>query len=103
MLPPSLAFAWVLWRQHGWGLFMVLGFLALGAGLSALVPAYCEPYVAANIFGLVIMPIVSLLLYPLCIFTCAFDAGDLLSRESCFPARLFRLPVRTRTLVDRKS
>jgi hypothetical protein len=99
MLPPSMAFAWILWRQHRWGLLVVMSSLFLAGGLSALVSAHSSRSVAENLFGSGMWPLMSLLLYPLCVFTYAFDAGDLLARESCFPARLLRLPVPTRTLV----
>src|ERR1019366_3038839 len=99
MLSPSFAFAWVLWRQHRWGLFLVLSGLLLAATLAALVPVFCPPHVVEITFGVVILPLVSLTVYPVIIFTYGFDAGDLLARESCFPTSLLRLPLRTRTLV----
>src|SRR5260370_4049350 len=99
MLPPSLAFTWILWRQHRAGLLVVLSALFLAAGLSVLVAAHSSRSVAEHLFASGMIPLMSLLLYPLCGFTYAFDAGDLLARESCFPALLLRLPVRTGTLV----
>jgi hypothetical protein len=100
MLTPSLTFAWALWRQHGRGLCIVSACLLAGALLSALLPPYCAPESVALAFVLLSLTALSgVTVFSLSIFFSGFESVDLMARESCFPARLFRLPVRTASLV----
>jgi hypothetical protein len=100
MLPPSLAFAWVVWRRHGRGLYLMLGYLLIAAALSAVLPPYCAPGTVPFALGFVALIVLSATAFFLVgIFTGGFESADIMARESCFPARLFRLPVRTESLV----
>lgn len=99
MLPTPLAFAWLLWRQHRYALNTVFAFLALAAAISAFLPAYCSPQQVPYAVMLTIIWIISVFLFLLGAFTYGFDGTDVLARESCFPHRLFRLPVPTHSLV----
>src|SRR3984885_14613969 len=100
MLASSLAFTWVVWRQHRWGLFVVLSSVLLSGVLAETLITMAPWYFSPNlILTLVVIPLVVLTGYAMVIFTYGLDAGDVLARESCFPPRLFRLPLRTSALV----
>ena len=102
MLPVPLAFASFLWRQNRSGICIVLGYVVLAAVISAVLPAYCSPDVATFAFSLVgIVALAFTSVFLLSIFTYTREGADVLARESCFPPRLFRLPVPTYSLVLR--
>ena len=92
MLPTSLAFAWVLWRQHRWGFAALLGHLILAGTLFTALSAQ-------GILSFLIVPLYFVPVYLLVVFTYGLEVAELSSRESCFPARLFRLPVPTAAVV----
>src|SRR5712692_10551727 len=99
MLPNSLAIAWVLWREHRWTLLAIVGYLLVAVIVSAVVPAHVSPGVAPVIFGPMTVPMVGVLLCFLGAFSYGLDPQDVVARQSCFPPRLFTLPVRTRALA----
>jgi hypothetical protein len=93
---PALIVAWQLWRRHQYGLVLVLAWLAGVCCLYlALPPGSLRVYTPA----LAIIPYLVALLYAVAVFGYGFDNRDLATRDSCFPARLFALPVRTAVLV----
>ena len=102
MIRVSRAFAWTMWRQHRHGLrFLGICLVALAA-LSALLTRIQSGWIAYAAPGILTV-IVVLLAIP---FTVAFailayatEGTDILTRESCFPPVLFRLPVRTAWLA----
>jgi hypothetical protein len=98
MLPTPLAFAWMFWRRGLWGHLVVLGYLLVGVALSAVLPAYLEPETAAKVFGTLIVPSIYLAMFLVLRFCLGWDA-PIDSRQSCFPADLFLLPVRTGALA----
>ncbi len=101
MLPTSLAIGWGLWREHRWGLVAGIAYYLLAATLSALLPAYFKDFApnisAAIAFGLAVPVLwLSIFLIGIGSFGLAVDVG---SGQSCFPSRLFTLPVRTGALA----
>jgi hypothetical protein len=100
MLPASLAFGWLFWRQHRVSLTLAAGYLLLAAVVSAVLPAYSTPDFARGMIALLAtITLTTVPILMLVIFTYSLEGGDLNLRESCFPQRLFRLPVPTRSLV----
>ncbi len=100
MLPTSLAYGWVTWRQHRVLLMIALGGLLVAAAVSASLPAHCTPETAKGMIGLLATILMSSLpVLVLGVFTYGLEGADLNTRASCFPQRLFLLPVRTPSLV----
>lgn len=100
MLPTSLAFAWLLWRRFHGGLPVVVGTLLVAAVVSAVLPPYCSIDVAKGVIGVLLsLTLPPLAMYLLVVFCHGAEGADVLARESCFPAGLFRLPVPTGSLV----
>jgi hypothetical protein len=98
MLPPSLAIAWMLWRRHRLGLLLGLAYLGAAGIVAAVLPReHLEPWGIQAVFGVDVTLMVLFALYLLSVF--ALNDGDLAGRESCFPASLFTLPVRTGALA----
>lgn len=100
MLPPALAIGWTIWRRHRWGLLLVLGWLLAGIAVATALPVQLlEPIVINVIVGVwTFSLIIGAWVYLNAVFSCGYDA-DLIARESCFPAALLRLPVRTGALA----
>jgi hypothetical protein len=98
MLPTSLAFGWMFWRRHRWGHLVVLAYLFVVGTLSAVLPAYLAPETAPPVFALLTLPMAWLGPFLLTTFGLGWDA-PIDGRESCFPADLFKLPVRTGALA----
>ena len=99
MLPTPLAFAWMFWRRHRWGLLALLAYLLVAAVLSAVLPAYVPLDVAPAVFVLLIFPSLILAMFLLGMF-CLVEANSPIGgRQTCFPADLFILPVRTGALA----
>jgi hypothetical protein len=103
MLSPALSFAWILWRQHGRGLLVVLGYLLIAGAVSVAMPAPVPNDewhdFKATVFGFIFVPLFLLPFYAMVVFAYGLDVVDVASGESCFPARLFQLPVRTGALT----
>jgi hypothetical protein len=99
MLPTSLAFAWMFWRHHRWGLLALLAYLLVAAALSAVLPALLPPEMAPAAFALLTLPSMYPAMFLLGMF-CLVEADTPIGgRQSCFPADLFILPVRTGALA----
>jgi hypothetical protein len=96
MRSPALALAWQLWRRHRVGLSALpASWVALPLLDHALIAAGASPQAA---LAWTLQPLIVTLGYVVAVFSFALDA-DLALPESSFPARLFTLPVRTRSLV----
>src|SRR5947209_18829936 len=88
----------MLWRRHRLGLVLTVVYLFAAVLVAAVLPNdSLEHWFVKGFFsaGLTLMTAVALFL--LVVF-CMAD-GDLAGRESCFPASLFTLPVRTGALA----
>ena len=48
MLPSALAFGWLLWRRHRWGLLICLAYLAAAAMGTALLAPRIAPMVPSR-------------------------------------------------------
>ena len=100
MLPPSLAIAWLLWRRHQGAVVLMLGYLGVAAVLSPVLAGMpLAPWAAKALFGAATFPGCYVAMGLVGIFSFGFEGEDLIARESCFPASLFTLPVRTGTLA----
>lgn len=97
----TLALGWEFRRRHRWPLIGIAAYLLVLAAVKLLVfgPADAIRLVTPDgRAGVLIAPLSTTYLYYLAVFSFGF-AGDLAARQSNFPARLFTLPVRTRSLV----
>jgi hypothetical protein len=99
MFPPFLAFAWTLWRRHYLGLLLALVYLTVASILSAILPAGFAPAAVPSVFAPLVLPVVGVYVYLLPLFVYGVDGTDVLARDSCFPAGMFTLPVRTAALA----
>jgi hypothetical protein len=98
MRTPSLALAWQLWGRHRHGLAVALACWLLAALLAAVLPAASPARHAVGLLGCALVwPLT--LLYLTALFAYGFDGAPIEGGGSCFPARAFTLPVRTRALV----
>jgi hypothetical protein len=96
MRSPAPALAWHLWRRHRIGLSALA---ALGVSLHFLVGVPIAAGVhPTDFWAWTLWPLVIALGYIVIVFSFARDA-DLALPASAFPARLFALPVPTRSLV----
>jgi hypothetical protein len=96
-LVPAIAFT--LWLRHRRGLCLAAGFLALAACLSPLlgVPGVDARW-TANAAAAVALPCAFAAGYLMTVFAYAFEA-HVESRGTCFPSRMFTLPVNTAALA----
>jgi hypothetical protein len=99
MLLTPLAFAWMFWRRHPCGLLASLGYLLLAVALSAVLPAQLAPETAPASFALVTFPSMYLAMFLLGMFCLVEANAPIGGRQSCFPADLFLLPVRSGALA----
>jgi hypothetical protein len=99
MLPTPLAFAWMFWRRFRWALMPTLGYLLVAVALSAVLPAYLAPDVAPAAFALLTFPSFYPAMLLMGIFCLVEEDTPIEARQSCFPADLFLLPVRTGALA----
>jgi hypothetical protein len=96
MRSAALPLAWQLWRRHRVGLsVLAASWVALPLLVGALIAAGVHPSAA---FAWILWPLLVALCYVVAVFSLALDA-DLALPDSGFPARLFTLPVPTRSLV----
>lgn len=100
MLPTAQAFAWTIWRRHRWWIGAGLGYLVLAIiATNVLTAVRPSTWAATGIVATIIIPVLALATQMLVVFSYGYDAHHLEGRASCFPAGLFRLPVRTAALV----
>ena len=101
MRSPALAIAWEFRQRHRWGLIAVAGYLLVIAMIRLLI---LEPGQRVNLddargFAIVVVvPLTATFVYVLAVFSFGL-AGDLASRQSMYPARMFTLPVTTAALA----
>lgn len=89
MTSPALAIGGMLVRRHRWGLAAVAGPLALAVAATAVVPA-----ATAEVVGLAWVLLMLGVCYVAAVFAFGFDT-DVAGAGSCYPGRMFTLPVRT--------
>ena len=101
MRSPALAIGWEFRRRHIWPL-MAMGFYVLVlAAIKLLILGQMMPITIIPPDGraaAVIAPLSWTYFYYVAVFSFGLS-GDLAARQSIFPARMFALPVPTRTLV----
>ncbi len=101
MLPTSLAFGWLLWRQYGGRLILICGILLTGAILAAVVPSQNVSIVIRDsILAGLSFAVLFLSLCLLPVFIQGAEDADLLAGQSCVSPQLFRLPVSTFALIQ---
>jgi hypothetical protein len=93
MTSPALAIGGMLVRRHRWGLAAVAGPLALAVAATAVVPA-----AMAEVVGLAWVLLMIGVCYLVAVFAFGFDT-DVAGAGSCYPGRMFTLPVRTAALA----
>jgi hypothetical protein len=77
----------------------MLAYLVIAVTAAAVVPALFAPQVAVGILGGLAVPLMYVFLQLLLVFGYGFDAENVSDRQSCFPAALFTLPVKTAALA----
>jgi hypothetical protein len=100
MRTPAAAIAWEFRQRHRWGLIAVLAAVLALAGIKIAVltgQVHLELYDMTFVL-LVPLPITATFLYLLAVFTFGIS-GDLATRESMYPPRLFTLPVSSAALA----
>jgi hypothetical protein len=98
MHTPALALAWQLWGRHRRGLAGALVCWLLCAVVAQVLPAASSARHALAMAGLLMMLPLTVS-YLIALFGYGFDGTAVEARGSCFPARMFALPVRARALV----
>lgn len=101
MRSPALAIAWEFRQRHRWGLIAIAGHLLVLATIKLLIlgPGQRVNFDDAQSFALVVMvPLSATFMYFLAVFSFGLS-GDLASRQSMYPARMFTLPVTTAALA----
>jgi hypothetical protein len=84
----------MLWRRHRWEFVATLGWLLALLAVRLVVP----PGQVFVIDALSVLPAGALFPFLMVVFAFGSEA-DLIAPQSCFPARMFTLPVRTASLV----
>lgn len=101
MRSPAAAIAWELFRRHRWGFAALLLYFAVLAAVRVLLlgPGGRVLFEDDWQFALgVVVPLSSSVAYLLAVFSFGLQ-GDLASRRSIYPARMFTLPVTDDALV----
>ncbi|HET6315784.1 MAG TPA: hypothetical protein VFG86_04955, partial [Chloroflexota bacterium] len=101
MRSPAAAIAWEFRQRHRWGLIGLISYLIVLASIKVLVAAAGLPIHldSPESFGFVVMlPISATFTYFLALFSFGLS-GDLVARQSTYPARMFTLPVTTAALA----
>ena len=101
MQSAARAIVWEFRRQHTWPLVAMSVYLIVLAAINLLIIGQMVPITIVPPDGraaAVIAPLSWTYFYYLAVFSFGLS-GDLAARESIFPARMFTLPVPTRTLV----
>lgn len=93
------AIGWQIQRQHRWGLIAIACYLIALSALRLLVSRQAVALDDPQTFAFaVIVPLSSTFMYLLAVFTFGIT-GDLIARESMYPARVFTLPVTSSALA----
>jgi hypothetical protein len=101
MRSAAAAVAWEFRQRHRWGLIAVTGYLLGLATIKLLIlkPGQGLDFEDAPGFALaVVVPLTSTFMYFLAVFSFGL-AGDLASRQSMYPVRMFALPVTNAALA----
>jgi hypothetical protein len=94
MSSPSLAVGWSIWQRHRRGLIATPALFAAAALLTALAHSWLDADAAPQVSAFAWGALVIAACYLAAVFSYGFDA-DLATAGTCFPARMFTLPVRT--------
>jgi hypothetical protein len=101
MRSAGAAIGWEFRRRHQWPLVAIGVYLVVLAAIKILglgLVAHIRLIPPDERGAAVVAPVSTAYFYYLAVFSFGF-AGDLASRQSIFPARMFALPVRTAALV----
>ena len=101
MRSPAAAIAWEFRNRHRWGLRALAVYLAVLVviKIAMVVSGRIDTLESGESFGFVVMlPLSTTFMYFMAVFSYGL-AGDLVARQSMFPARLFTLPVTTGALA----
>ena len=101
MRSPAAAIAWEFRQRHRWGLIVLTGYLLVLAiiRLVILEPGGRVNFEDEQSFAFaVIVPLTATFMYFLAVFSFGLS-GDVASRQSIYPARMFTLPVTTGALA----
>jgi hypothetical protein len=95
MRTPALALGWEMWRQHRWAFVSPALYLL---GLAAVAQALRPERIDEGAVVLALIPLAVAIPFVLAAFLFVSDL-PFENRRSCFPERLFTLPVTTAALV----
>ena len=101
MRTPALAIAWEFRRRHHWGVIAVASYLLVLATFKIL---FLEPGHVVKwdppdgTAAVVVAPLAMTVFYFVAVFSFGLS-GDLVARQSIYPARMFALPVTTAALA----
>ena len=101
MRSPALAIAWEFRQRHRWGLIALTGYLLVIATIKLVILELGQSInldSAESFAMVVVVPLSATFTYFLAVFSFGF-AGDLVARQSMYPARMFTLPVTTAALA----
>ena len=101
MRSPGAAIAWEFRQRHRWGLIVLTGYVLVLAiiRLVILEPGGRVNFEDEQSFAFaVIVPLTATFMYFLAVFSFGLS-GDVASRQSIYPARMFTLPVTTGALA----
>lgn len=101
MRSAAAAIAWEFRQRHRWGLIAIGGYVLVLATIRLLIlePGHRVNFHDEQSFALmVVVPLTATFMYFLAVFSFGL-AGDLVARQSIYPARMFTLPVTTAALA----
>jgi hypothetical protein len=96
----AAAVAWQFRQRHRWGLIALIGYLLVLATIKLVVLARGLPVnldSPESFAFVVVVPLAATFTYFLAVFSFGLE-GDLATRQSMYPARMFTLPVSTTEL-----
>lgn len=101
MRSPAAAVAWEFRQRHRWGLIGLIAYQLVLATIKLVIVARGLPInldSPESFAFVVVVPLSATITYFLAVFTFGLD-GDLATRQSMYPARMFTQPVTTAALV----
>ena len=101
MRSPPVAIAWEFRQRHRWGLIALSGYLLVLATIKLLIlesGQLIDLDSPQSFAFVVVVPLTATFTYFLAVFSFGLS-GDLIARQSMYPARMFTLPVTTEALV----